>query len=88
VADIAPHKPRMAAKLTTVVVVPKKLTIYPIHMERMNCARKTMLLRIATSVPSPRSCVPCETPPSLTASNYKEADKAQYFSIYVIRDEQ
>jgi len=47
-----------------------------------------MLLRIATSVPSPRSCVPCETPPSLTASNYKEADKTQYFILYIIRDEQ
>jgi len=47
-----------------------------------------MLLRIATSVPSPRSCVPCETAPSLAASNYKEAGKAQYFSIYNIRDEE
>jgi hypothetical protein len=78
----------MAAKLTTVVVVPKMLTIYPIHMERKNCATNSMLLRIATSVPSPRSCVPCETPPSLAASNYKETGKAQYFSIYNIPDEE
>jgi len=39
-------------------------------------------------LPSPRSCVPYETPTSLAASNYKEAGKAQYFGIYNIRDEQ
>jgi hypothetical protein len=71
----------MAAKLTTVIIITKMLTIYPIYMERTNCARNTMLLRTETSVPSSRSCVPCETPPPLAASNYKEAGKAQYFII-------
>jgi hypothetical protein len=82
VADIAPHKPRMEAILTTVVVVAKMLKMYPIHTDRMNWARNTMLLKIATSVPSPRSCVPCVTPPSLVSSNYKEAGKAQYINKY------
>jgi hypothetical protein len=75
VATMAPHKLRMAAVLMTVVVVWKMLTIDPIHMERMNWARNTMLLTIATSVPSPRSCVSHLASPSLVISNYNKKFK-------------
>lgn len=50
---MAPQKLRKAATLTTAVVVPVQDTIVPIQIERINCARKTIELTIATSVPSP-----------------------------------
>lgn len=65
-AEIAPQNARKLATLTTAVVVPVKDTIVPMHIERINCARKTMLLTIATSVPNPRIWVVCATPSSVT----------------------
>lgn len=53
---MAPKNASAAATLTTAVVVPDTLTIVPMHMERMNCARKTMLEIMATSVPKPLIC--------------------------------
>lgn len=53
VALIAPQKLRKAAVLTTAVVVCVIETICPINKDKMNCARKTIELTIATSVPMP-----------------------------------
>lgn len=69
VADIAPQKLKNAATLTTAVVVPVHETIDPIQMDSMNCARNTMLLTIATSVPNPLTVASCFTSPSATTSN-------------------
>lgn len=69
---MAAKKLRMDAALTTVVVVPNRLTKYPINMERMNCARNTMLLTMPTSVPRPRSCVPRSASPFLATPNYNK----------------
>lgn len=71
VALNAPHKLRKLAIETTAVVVPDHFTIVPIQMDKMNCAKKTILLTIATSVPRPRICVPTCSSPSAFNSNYK-----------------
>lgn len=55
VAAIAPHKLKKLAVATTAVVVPDIRTIVPMQMERKNCARNTMLLTTAISVPKPRA---------------------------------
>jgi len=70
VADIAPKKASAVATLTTAVVVPDTLTIVPMHMERMNWARKTILETMATSVPKPLIC--CCDCPSWYSSNYEK----------------
>lgn len=54
VALIAPQKLKKAAVPTTAVVVCVIATIWPIMHERMNWARNTIELTIATSVPMPR----------------------------------
>uniref|UniRef100_A0A2M4DBD3 Putative secreted protein n=1 Tax=Anopheles darlingi TaxID=43151 RepID=A0A2M4DBD3_ANODA len=51
---MAPQKLSRAATLTTAVVVPLQATMEPMQMDSTNCARNTMLLTMATSVPSPR----------------------------------
>lgn len=70
VALIAPQKLRKAATLTTAVVVPDQITILPMHSDRMNWARNTMLLTMATSVPSPRTSVPVIAAPSASRVNW------------------
>lgn len=69
VATMAPQKLRKLATPTTAVVVPARLTMLPMHMERMNWARKTMLLTMATSVPKPRSWVASFASPVSVTSN-------------------
>lgn len=69
-AVIAPQKARNEAIAITATVDPTALTMEPMNMDRMNCARKTMLLSMATSVPRPRSCVPTLAWPSAVASNW------------------
>lgn len=59
VADIAPQKAKKLATEMTAVVVPDHVTIVPMHIDKMNCAKNTMLLTIAISVPSPLICAPC-----------------------------
>jgi hypothetical protein len=54
VALIAPQKLKNAAVPTTAVVVCVMATTCPMMHERMNCARNTIELTIATSVPIPR----------------------------------
>lgn len=56
VAQIAAQKAKKLAVETTAVVVPDHATIDPMHKDSMNCARNTILLTIAISVPSPRIC--------------------------------
>lgn len=69
VADMAPQKLKKLATETTAVVVPDHATIEPMQIDRMNCAKNTMLLTMATSVPSPRTCVPNFASPSTSTSN-------------------
>lgn len=69
-ADSAPQKLRKLATLTTAVVVPVHNTIDPIHRDRINCAKNTILLTIAISVPKPRSSVPSFAFPSAVTSNF------------------
>lgn len=71
VAVIAPQKLKKLAILTTAVVVPDMLTIVPMHKERINWAKKTILLTIAISVPSPRTLDPNLDEPFPSSSNYK-----------------
>lgn len=40
------------------------------HNDKMNCAKKTMLLTMAMSVPKPRICAPCEFVAS--TANYRQ----------------
>lgn len=56
VAHIDAQNAKKLAIDTTAVVVPDHLTIDPMHIDRMNCAKNTILLTIAMSVPSPRIC--------------------------------
>lgn len=58
VAQIEAQKAKKLAIETTAVVVPDHLTIDPMHSDRMNCAKNTMLLTMAMSVPRPRICAP------------------------------
>lgn len=60
VAAMAPQRLKKLAIETTAVVVPDNVTMVPMHSDKMNCARKTMLLTIAISVPNPRICAPCD----------------------------
>lgn len=53
VALIAPRKLKIAAATTTVTVLSTRSIMEPRNVERINCARKTILLTTATSVPSP-----------------------------------
>lgn len=69
VAHIAPQKLKKLAVDTTAAVVPDHVTIEPIQIDKINCAKNTMLLTMATSVPSPRTCVPIFGSPSLPTSN-------------------
>lgn len=69
VAARAPQKLKKLATLTTAVVVPDTFTIVPIQIDKINCARNTILLTIATSVPSPRTWVPAIAPPVASTSN-------------------
>lgn len=52
-ALIAPHKLKKLAIETTAVVVPDHVTIVPMQSDKMNCAKNTMLLTMAISVPNP-----------------------------------
>lgn len=70
VALIAPQKLKKAAVPTTAVVVSVIETICPITQERMNCARKTMELTMATSVPIPRFSPEYLDSPVSDSSNY------------------
>lgn len=70
VAHMAPQKLRKLAVDTTAAVVPDHATIEPIQIDRMNCAKNTMLLTMATSVPRPRTCVPLFASPLVSSSNY------------------
>lgn len=56
VAHIDAQNAKKLAIDTTAVVVPDHLTMDPMHNDRMNCAKNTILLTIAMSVPSPRIC--------------------------------
>lgn len=78
VALNAPHKLRKLAIETTAVVVPDHFTIVPMQMDRMNCAKKTMLLTMATSVPRPRTCEPTSSSPSAFSSNYRKQTKNNF----------
>lgn len=69
VADNAPQKLKKLATLTTAVVVPDHVTIVPMHIDKMNCAKNTMLLTMAMSVPKPRTSVPSFASPSAVNSN-------------------
>jgi len=69
VADKAPQKLRKLAVLITAVVVPDIFMIVPIHKDKRNWAKKTMLLMIATSVPNPRNPDPSFAAPLLSNSN-------------------
>lgn len=60
VAEIAPQRLKKLATETTAVVVPDHVTIVPMHKDNINCAKKTMLLTMAISVPSPLICAPCD----------------------------
>lgn len=60
VAAAAPQRLKKLAIETTAVVVPDHVTIVPMHNDKMNCAKKTILLTIAISVPNPRICAPCD----------------------------
>lgn len=70
VAEMAPQKLKKLATEITAVVVPDHVTIVPMHNDKINCAKKTMLLTIAISVPSPLICAPCDFEFGSTA-NYK-----------------
>ena len=72
VAATAPHRARDEATATTVTVEPTTLMSVPMHMESMNCARNTMELTMATSVPSPRSCVHATAAPLASTSNCRQ----------------
>ena len=63
-AVMAPQVLRTAAITTTIVVVPAAVTIEPTQRLSTNCARKTMLETMATSVPSPRTWCVVRTEPS------------------------
>lgn len=63
-ADKAPKKLKALATDTTAVVVPEYVTIVPIHIDKMNCAKNTILLTIAMSVPNPRTWPPIDERPS------------------------
>lgn len=52
-AQIEPQNARKLAIQITAAVVPDHLTSEPMHSDKMNCARNTMLLTMAMSVPSP-----------------------------------
>lgn len=56
-AQIAPQKLKKLAVEITAVVVPDHFTIDPMHRDKINCAKKTILLTIAISVPSPLICI-------------------------------
>lgn len=56
VAQQAAQNAKKLATETTAVVVPDQVTIDPMHIDRINCAKNTMLLTIAISVPSPLIC--------------------------------
>lgn len=71
VALIAPQKLRKLATLTTAVVVPDHITIEPIHSDKINCAKNTILLTMAMSVPRPRTSVPIIPSPTSLISNCK-----------------
>lgn len=73
VALIAPQKLRKLATLTTAVVVPDQITIEPMHKDSTNCARNTMLLTMATSVPRPRTSVPTIATPVASVANCKQS---------------
>lgn len=83
---MAAQKARQAATLTTAVVVPVNETIVPMHIERINWARKTMELTMATSVPRPRTPQPAEPWPVSLTSNCKSAKQnlvdAKYFKEF------
>lgn len=68
-AEMALMKARKLATTTTAVVVPDRVTMLPMHMERMNWAMKTMLETTATSVPSPRIWPPVSALPSAESPN-------------------
>lgn len=53
---MAAQNAKKLAVETTDVVVPDHVTIVPMHIDKMNCAKNTMLLTIAMSVPSPLIC--------------------------------
>lgn len=78
VALMAPQKLRKLATLTTAVVVPDQITIEPMHSDRMNWARNTMLLTIAMSVPRPRTSVPMIPSPAALISNCVECSRLKY----------
>lgn len=59
-----PKNASALATLTTAVVVPAAVTIVPMHIDSMNCARKTILETRATSVPRPRICLETFSSPS------------------------
>lgn len=69
VADIAPQKLKKLATLTTAVVVLVTETMVPIHNDNINCAKNTMLLTMAISVPKPLSSIPSFGVPSAVNSN-------------------
>lgn len=69
-AEIAPQNARKAATPATAAVVPAQLTILPMQIERVNCARNTIELTIATSVPRPRTWLVRMLPPPASVSNY------------------
>lgn len=68
-AEIAPQNARKAATPATAAVVPAQLTILPMQIERVNCARNTIELTIATSVPRPRTWLVRMLPPPASVSN-------------------
>lgn len=72
VAERAPQKLRKLAVDTTAVVVPDTETIVPIHIDNINWAKNTMLLTMATSVPSPLTDDPSFAVPSVSNSNLKK----------------
>lgn len=74
VAQIAPQKLKKLAIDTTAVVVPDHMTIVPMHKDKMNCAKNTMLLTMAISVPNPRICASCVFEP-VSTSNCKIKQK-------------
>lgn len=66
---MAPQKLKNAETPTTAVVVPAHITMVPMQSDRINCARNTMLLTIAMSVPIPRTTVPNFGSPASFSSN-------------------
>lgn len=64
-----PKNASALATLTTAVVVPVAVTMVPMHIDSINCAKKTILDTSATSVPRPRIWLETFPSPSWVVSN-------------------